>query len=116
MAEKATVRVQAGSSLEWNTAKGQTASIINKIYAAKNLDDLFFDLKNELASLFEVEQLTFYAVDREKRELYSKYLLDPLEGVQEIRLPINESSISGYAARHGKLVNITDAYNASELE
>ena len=115
MAEQATLRLQTGSSLEWNTAKGRTASIINKIYAAKNLDDLFFQLKNDLAALFEVEQLTLYAVDREKRELYSKYLLDPLDGVQEIRLPINEASISGYCARYGKLVNVADAYDPAEL-
>src|SRR5262245_48344649 len=115
MHDQVTFRVQTENSAEWNTAKGRTASIINKIYAAKNLDDLFFELKNELALLFEVEQLTLYSVDRERRELYSKYLLDPLEGVQEIRLPINESSISGYCARYGKLVNISDAYDSSEL-
>ena len=76
---------------------------------------MFFELKGELATLFEVEQLTLYAVDREKRELYSKYLLDPLEGVQEIRVPINDASISGYCARYGKIVNIADAYDAAEL-
>ena len=102
-------------SQEWSTAKGRTATIINKLHAAKNLEELFFELKSELATLFEVEQLTLYAVDREKRELYSKYLLDSLEGVQEIRVPINEASISGYCARYGKIVNIADAYDAAEL-
>ena len=58
---------------------------------------------------------SLYTVDREKRELYSKYLLDPLDGVQEIRVPINEASISGYCARYGKIVNIADAYDAAEL-
>jgi hypothetical protein len=84
-------RISNSGSQEWSTAKGQTATIINKIHAAKNLDELFFELKGELATLFEVEQLTLYAIDREKRELYSKYLLDPLDGVQEIRVPINEA-------------------------
>ena len=79
------------------------------------LDELFFELKSELSTLFEVEQLTLYAIDREKRELYSKYLLDPLDGVQEIRVPINDASISGYCARYGKIVNIADAYDAAEL-
>jgi type II secretory ATPase GspE/PulE/Tfp pilus assembly ATPase PilB-like protein len=117
MAEQVTLqtRMAASHSPEWSTAKGRTAAIINKIHAAKNLDELFFELKGELATLFEVEQLTLYAVDREKRELYSKYLLDPLEGVQEIRVPINEASISGYCARYGKIVNIADAYDADEL-
>ena len=117
MAEQATLqtRMSTSDSQEWSTAKGRTASIINRIHAAKNLDELFFELKGELATLFEVEQLTLYAVDREKRELYSKYLLDPLDGVQEIRVPINDASISGYCARYGKIVNIADAYDAAEL-
>ena len=40
--------------------------------------------------------------------------MDPLDGVQEIRV-INEASISGYCARYGKIVNIADAYDAAEL-
>src|SRR5262252_2646392 len=117
MAEQAPLqtRMANSSSQEWHTPKGRTATIINKIHAAKNLDELFFELKGELATLFAVEQLTLYAVDREKRELYSKYLLDPLDGVQEIRVPINDASISGYCARYGKIVNIADAYDATEL-
>ena len=117
MAEQATLqtRMSTSGSQEWSTAKGRTATLINKIHTAKSLDELFFELKSELATLFEVEQLTLYAVDREKRELYSKYLLDPLDGVQEIRVPINEASISGYCARYGKIVNIADAYDAAEL-
>src|SRR6266567_4751794 len=117
MAEQATLqtRMSTSGSQEWSTAKGRTATIINRIHAAKNHDELFFELKGELATLFEVEQLTLYAVDREKRELYSKCLLDPLDGVQEIRVPINDASISGYCARYGKIVNIADAYDAAEF-
>jgi GAF domain-containing protein len=93
----------------------RTAFIINRIHAAKNLDELFIELKEDLRNLFDVEQLTLYAVDRERRELYSKFLLDPIDGVQEIRVPINENSISGYCARHGKPLNIADAYDEAEL-
>jgi type II secretory ATPase GspE/PulE/Tfp pilus assembly ATPase PilB-like protein len=95
--------------------RGHTAAIVNRIHAAKNLDEFFLELKEDIRKLFDVEQLTLYAVDREKRELYSKFLLDPIEGVQEIRVPINEHSISGYCARHGKVLNIGDAYNETEL-
>jgi len=117
MAEQAILQMRsaAAGSQEWNTTKGRTASIINRIHAAKNLEELFLELKNELVTLFEVEQLTLYAVDREKRELYSKYLLDSLDGVQEVRVPINESSISGYCARYGKTLNIADVYDSTEL-
>src|SRR4029450_9123996 len=117
MAEQATLqtRMSTSGSQEWSTAKGLTATNINKIHAAKNLDELFFELKGELATLFEVEQLTLYAVDRGKRGPESKGVVDPLDGVQEIRVPINDASISGYCARYGKMVNIADAYDAAEL-
>ena len=47
MAEQATLqtRMSTSGSQEWSTAKGRTATIINKIHAAKNLDELFFELK-----------------------------------------------------------------------
>jgi type II secretory ATPase GspE/PulE/Tfp pilus assembly ATPase PilB-like protein len=95
--------------------RGRIASILNKIHATKNPDDFFLEIREDLRKLFDVEQLTLYAVDREKRELYSRFLLDPIEGVQEIRVPINENSISGYCARHGKVLNVADAYNDAEL-
>src|SRR5918911_3723728 len=101
MAEQATLRMrtsEAGAP-EYPRPKGRTATVINKIHAARNLDELFFELKNDLVELFDVEQLTLYAVDREKKELYAKYLLNALNGVEEIRVPINETSISGYCAR-----------------
>jgi type II secretory ATPase GspE/PulE/Tfp pilus assembly ATPase PilB-like protein len=102
-------------SLEQLSPRGRTAFIVNKIHATKNPDDFFLELREDLRSLFDVEQLTLYAVDREKRELYSKLLLDPIEGIQEIRVPIDESSVSGYCARHGRVLNIVDAYDESEL-
>ena len=91
------------------------AALINKIRAAATLDDLFLKLKEDLVDLFEVEQLTLYAIDRESRELYSRFLLDPLQGIQEIRVPIDATSVSGYCARYGKTLNIGDVYDADEL-
>ena len=103
------------SSQAMLSPRGRIASILNKIHATKNPDDFFLEVREDLHKLFDVEQLTLYAVDREKRELYSRFLLDPIEGVQEIRVPINENSVSGYCARHGKALNIADAYNDAEL-
>ena len=117
MAERATLRMQTSDpgTQEWSGPKGRTATVINKIHAAKNLEELFFEIKNDLANLFNVEQLTLYAVDSQKKELYAKYLLTSLDGVEEIRVPISESSISGYCARYGKVLNIADAYDEAEL-
>jgi type II secretory ATPase GspE/PulE/Tfp pilus assembly ATPase PilB-like protein len=80
-----------------------------------NLDDFFLGNRDDLQRLFDVEQVVLYAVDREKRELFSKILRNPLDGVQDIRVPINEQTLSGSCAKYGKLLNIADAYDASEL-
>ena len=44
MAEQVTLqtRMATSSSQEWSTAKGRTATIINKLHAAKNLEELVF--------------------------------------------------------------------------
>jgi type II secretory ATPase GspE/PulE/Tfp pilus assembly ATPase PilB-like protein len=80
-----------------------------------NLDDFFLGNRDDLQRLFDVEQVVLYAVDREKRELFSKILRNPLDGVQDIRVLINEQTLSGSCAKYGKLLNIADAYDASEL-
>jgi type II secretory ATPase GspE/PulE/Tfp pilus assembly ATPase PilB-like protein len=89
--------------------------VVDKIHAATSTDDLFMQLGEDLRDLFGVEQITLYAVDREKRELYSRFLLDPLEDVQEIRVSIDDRSISGFCARYGKVINIGDVYDEGEL-
>src|SRR6266849_5251786 len=110
MVTHATLRMPISDSemQELPRPHSRIATIITKLHAAKNLDELFLDLKHELVSLFHVEQLTLYAVDNQKKELYSRYLLDTLDGVQEIRVPINDTSVSGYCARHGTILNIAD--------
>jgi type II secretory ATPase GspE/PulE/Tfp pilus assembly ATPase PilB-like protein len=105
----------SGSGSAERGSQGPEAALINKIRAAASLDDLFLKLKEDLVDLFEVEQLTLYAIDRENRELYSRFLLDSLQGIQEIRVPIDATSVSGYCARYGKTLNIGDVYDADEL-
>src|SRR5262245_39235771 len=80
-----------------------------------NLDDFFLGNRDDLQRLFDVEHVVLYVVDRGKRELFSKILRNPLDGVQEIRLPMNEQTLPGYCAKYGKLLNIADAYDAGEL-
>ena len=63
--------------------------------------------------LFDAEHLTLYAMDYDKREIYSKFL--DLDEVKEIRVPLNEQSIVGFVARNRKTVNIADAYNTAAL-
>ena len=110
--------VSVSLSFDQEDASGDTAyktHLINKIHSIKSIDNFFFEVRDEIHRLFNAEQATVFAVDRENRELYSKFTLDPVDGVQEIRIKISEHSISGYCARYGKLLNIADAYDEQEL-
>jgi type II secretory ATPase GspE/PulE/Tfp pilus assembly ATPase PilB-like protein len=87
--------------------------LVDRIHAAKSLDSLFIDLQGEVLGLIDADRMTLYAVDPEKKEIYSKFL--SIDTVKEIRLPIAERSIAGYVAATGKVVNITDAYDKAEV-
>ena len=87
--------------------------IINRIHSAKDLDHILVDLKDEILSLFDAERLTLYAVDAEKKEIYSKFL--DIDEVKEIRVPISEQSIAGFVAKYRRSLNIGDVYSRVEL-
>jgi type II secretory ATPase GspE/PulE/Tfp pilus assembly ATPase PilB-like protein len=87
--------------------------IINRIHSAKDLDHILVDLKDEILSLFDAERLTLYAVDADRKEIYSKFL--DIDEVKEIRVPISEQSIAGFVAKYRRPLNIGDAYNRVEL-
>jgi type II secretory ATPase GspE/PulE/Tfp pilus assembly ATPase PilB-like protein/GAF domain-containing protein len=95
--------------------QAQLDIIISKIQAAKSTDDLFSMFSDDLRAMFKVQQITLYAVDREKRELFSKFIFDSFDTVQEIRVPIDDRSVSGFCARYGKVLNIADVYDEDEL-
>ena len=87
--------------------------VMDRIHAAKDLDQIFVELLDEILSLFDAEHLTLYAVDYDKKEIYSRFL--DLDEIKEIRVPFNEQSVVGFVARNRKTVNIVDAYDAAEL-
>ncbi|MBI4272106.1 MAG: GspE/PulE family protein [Candidatus Rokubacteria bacterium] len=66
-----------------------------------------------MLGLLDAERMTLYAVDQDRKELYSKFLA--IDTVKEIRLPIAERSIAGYVAASGRVVNIADAYDKTEI-
>jgi len=99
------------SEVEYRT---KLQDICNKIYAAKNLDDILINLRGEIIDLFEVERITVYVVDGKKRELVSRFKSG--EEISEIRIPISAGSIAGCSAHRQRLINIKDAYDAAELK
>ncbi|MDH5756304.1 MAG: ATPase, T2SS/T4P/T4SS family [Nitrospinota bacterium] len=87
--------------------------ISHQIHSAENLDEILINLRNPILSLLDAQRVTIYAVDKVKREIYSKYKLG--DEAMLIRVPINKLSIAGYVAATGSNIAISDAYNDIEL-
>src|SRR5437867_7843659 len=91
----------------------QVKRITNQIHAASDIDQILLDLHKEILSLFDAEELTLYAVDTEKKEIFSK--VPHIDEIEVIRIPISEESLAGFSAKYLRPVNIADAYNQAEL-
>jgi type II secretory ATPase GspE/PulE/Tfp pilus assembly ATPase PilB-like protein len=88
--------------------------ITDQIHAASDLDHILLDLRKEILSIFDAEDLTIFAFDSEKKEIFSKIL--HVDSVEEIRIPITEQSLAGFCAKYLRPVSIADAYNIAELQ
>lgn len=98
------------SEVEYRT---KLQEISNAIYAAFDLNEILIDLKEDIVHLVGAQRITIYYVDGLRRELVSRFKSG--SEVSEIRVPISNASISGYASAHQKLLNIKDVYNEKEL-
>ena len=88
--------------------------ITNQIHAASDLDQILLDLHKDILGLFDAEDLTLFAFDSEKKEIFSK--VPHIDTVEEVRISITEQSLAGFCAKYLRPVNILDAYNVAELQ
>jgi type II secretory ATPase GspE/PulE/Tfp pilus assembly ATPase PilB-like protein len=88
--------------------------ITNKINSSKDIDDILINLREDILSLFDADRLTIYVVDGISKEIFSRFKTG--EEINEIRVPINNTSIAGYSAKSGKMANIRNAYDYDELK
>jgi type II secretory ATPase GspE/PulE/Tfp pilus assembly ATPase PilB-like protein len=88
--------------------------ITDQIHAANDLDHILLDLRKDILSIFDAEDLTIFAFDSEKKEIFSK--VPHIDSVEEIRIPITEQSLAGFCAKYLRPVSIADAYNIDELQ
>jgi len=91
----------------------RTRPIINKILSGESMSQILFSLTDELKNIFDCHAVTVYAIDREKRQIYSRNFKS--DSIEEIRLDISTRSLAGFVAATGKTLNITDAYDQNEL-
>lgn len=86
---------------------------INDIHSASNLNDILIQLKDSIAGLFDADRMTIYVADIKRNVLISR--VKSGSEVTQIIVPITSTSLSGYCAVSGEVVNIHDAYNQNEL-
>lgn len=88
--------------------------ITEQIHAASDLDHILLDLRKEILSIFDAEDLTIFAFDPEKKEIFSK--VPHIDSVEEFRIPLTEQSLAGFCAKYLRPVSIADAYSIAELQ
>jgi len=87
--------------------------IANQIHSARDINEILINLKDQVLSVFDADRITIYVVDGKRKELYSRFKAGALP--EEIRVPINNSSIAGYSANNAQITNIVNAYDEKEL-
>ena len=90
-------------------------TVTNKIHATTNIDEIMLELSQDLCSLFNADRLTIYMVSEDKGSIISK-VKTGLNSFKDIKLPINEQSIAGFAAVHKRVINIRDVYDDAEIK
>ena len=100
-----------GAQLEFTKNLNQ---VTNKIHATNNIDEIMLDVSKDICGLFNADRLTIYVVGEDKTSLVSK-VKTGLNSFKDLKLPIAEQSIAGFAAFNKKLLNIKDVYDEQEL-
>ncbi|MEI7841698.1 MAG: ATPase, T2SS/T4P/T4SS family [Gallionellaceae bacterium] len=102
---------EIGAQLEFTKNLNQ---VTNKIHATNNIDEIMLDVSKDICNLFNADRLTVYVVAEDKASLISK-VKTGLNSFKDLKLPIAEQSIAGFAAFNKKLLNIKDVYDEHEL-
>lgn len=104
----------ADVSIKLNFSRSLQA-LTNRIHATSNIDEIIFDLGNDICTLFNADRLTIYVIGEDKASIVSK-VKTGLSSFKDLKLPISEQSIAGYAAFHKKVLNLKDVYDEKELQ
>ncbi len=88
--------------------------VTNKVHATNNIDEIMLDVSKDICALFNADRLTIYVVGDDNVSLISK-VKTGLNSFKDLKLPIAEQSVAGYAAAHKKVLNIKDVYDEKEL-
>ena len=87
--------------------------LINSILSSDSITRTLFELIGEFKQLFNADKITIYAIDRPKRQLFSRNFKN--NKVEEIRVEITPKSLAGFVAASGRTLNVLNAYDKTEL-
>ena len=90
-------------------------AVTNRIHSTTNVDEIILDVSRDICQLFEADRMTVYIMSEDGSSIISK-VKTGLNSFKDIKLPISESSLAGYAALNKRHMNIKDVYDDSELK
>ncbi|MFI4941578.1 MAG: GAF domain-containing protein, partial [Burkholderiales bacterium] len=90
-------------------------TVTNKIHATDNIDEIMLGLSQDICNLFNCDRLTIYALSEDKTAIVSK-VKTGLHSFSDLKLPISNQSVAGYAAMTKRIIGICDVYDAAELK
>src|SRR3954463_2417426 len=93
----------------------QLQAVTNKIHATNNVDEIMLEVSADICALFNADRLTIYTLGEDKQTIVSK-VKTGLNSFKDLKLPIAEHSIAGYAAFSKKMLNIKDVYDEAEIK
>lgn len=89
--------------------------IINKIYAANGVEEIMLETSKDICALLNADRFTIYSLNEDKSSFVSR-VKTGFDSFQDLKLPVTENSIIGFATLQKKVVNIADVYDKSELK
>ncbi len=90
-------------------------AVTNRIHSTSNVDEIILDVSRDICQLFEADRMTVYIMSEDASSIVSK-VKTGLNSFKDIKLPISESSLAGYAALNKRHMNIKDVYDDAELK
>lgn len=88
-------------------------SILAQAQTTNDIATIVPEIIDELKSIWRCKSITFFALDRENRKLFSRNAIEDLES--GVTVDISTSSLTGYVAGVGKPINLADAYSEKDL-
>ncbi|NPU84479.1 MAG: GspE/PulE family protein [Syntrophaceae bacterium] len=94
--------------------QNELQDITNEIYASQGMAQIFTDCSGRIMNLFNVEAVNIYAVDAQRKEVYT--IIKARHLFREQRMAINSRTIPGYIVGTGAAINIADVEDPDEMK